>query len=177
LYHGEVIEANEENTVITANIPLDPVEKGAIPVKIAVRNYFINNLRLIVSYVGIVLAGLVVIIYPTVITIGALIAHIILFLIFRRLIVPPKPKSWGIVYDKETKEPLKQAVVRIFDLRFKKLLEVQVTDRKGRYAFLVGDNQYQLLSEKPGYTKETVAPVDLIKKDKIINLDIGLEKK
>jgi hypothetical protein len=81
------------------------------------------------------------------------------------------------VYDKETKEPLKQAVVRIFDLRFKKLLEVQVTDRKGRYAFLVGDNQYQLLSEKPGYEQETVAPVDLIKKDKIINLDIGLEKK
>jgi hypothetical protein len=42
---------------------------------------------------------------------------------------------------------------------------------------LVGDNQYQLLSEKPGYEQETVAPVDLIKKDKIINLDIGLEKK
>ena len=176
LYHGEAIEVTEEKTVITANIPLDPVDKKVMPMKVAIRNYFINNLRLIISYVGLVLALLVVIIYPTVITIGALILHVLLYLLFTRLIVPKKPKSWGIIYDEKSKEPIKHAVVKIFDMRFKKLLEVQVTDGKGRYAFLVGKNQYQLLSEKPGYAKKQVAPVDLIRQDQIINLDIGLEK-
>ena len=176
LYHGEAIEVTEEKTAITANIPLDPVEKGIMPIKTVIRHYSMNNLRLIVSYVGMTLAALIVLIYPTVITIGALIIHILLYLLFRRLIVPPKPKSWGIVYDEKTKQPLRHAIVRIFDLRFKKLLEVQVTDKKGRYAFLVGKNQYQLLSEKPGYAKREVSPVDLISQEQIIDLDIGLQK-
>ncbi len=136
LYHGEMLEITEKDAVITANIPLDPAEKMALPLKEVLRSYLLKNLRLIISYVGIILALLIVIIYPTVITIGALILHVILFLIFRRLIVPAKPKRWGIVYDAENKAPLHQAVVRIFDTKFNKLLETQVTDRKGRYAFL-----------------------------------------
>ncbi len=176
LYHGEVIEVTEKDAVITANIPLDPAEKMVLPIKEVVRSYLLKNLRLIISYIGMVLALLIVIIYPTVITIGALILHVILFLIFRRMIVPAKPKRWGIVYDAENKAPLHQAIVRIFDTRFNKLLETQVTDRNGRYAFLVGKNEYQLLTEKEGYKPKEVKPVDLVKNEEIVNLDLGLSK-
>ncbi len=176
LYHGEVIEVTEKDAVITANIPLDPAEKMVLPIKEVVRSYLLKNLRLIISYIGMVLALLIVIIYPTVITIGALILHVILFLIFRRMIVPAKPKRWGIVYDAENKAPLHQAIVRIFDTRFNKLLETQVTDRNGRYAFLVGKNEYQLLTEKEGYKPKEVKPVDLVKNEEIVNLDVGLNR-
>jgi fimbrial isopeptide formation D2 family protein len=176
LYHGEVIEVTEKDAVITANIPLDPAEKKALAFSEVIRGYVLKNLRLIISYVGLILAIIVVLIIPTVITIGCLILHVILFLVFRRFLVPAKPKSWGIVYDQKNKEPLGSSVIRIFDIKFNKLLETQVTDRKGRYAFLVGKNQYQMLTEKPGYQKKEVKPVDLVKNEKIVNLDIGLNK-
>ncbi|MFA5188961.1 MAG: hypothetical protein WC460_06390 [Patescibacteria group bacterium] len=176
LYHGEEIEVKEKEGVVTANIPLDPVNKMALTEKEAVRSYVIKNTRLIVAYSGIILALLVVLIYPTIITIGALSLHIIMFLIFRTLIVPPKPKSWGIVYDQASKKPLGQALVRIFETRFNKLLETQVTDSKGRYAFLVGQNKYQLLTEKQGYQNKEIKDVDLVSKEQIVNLDMGLEK-
>jgi len=176
LYHGEEIEVKEKEGVITANIPLDPKERKVLTEKEAIRSYLIKNSRLAVSYLGMILALLVILIYPTAITIGSLVVHIILYIIFRHLIVPPKPRSWGIVYDEKSKEPLTYAIVRILDIRFNKLLETQVTDTRGRYAFLVGKNQYQLLTEKEGYQKKEIKPVDLFKKETIVNLDIGLAK-
>jgi len=176
LYHGEEIEVKEKEGVITANIPLDPKERKVLTEKEAIRSYLIKNSRLAVSYLGMILALLIILIYPTAITIGSFVLHIVLFLIFRRLLVPLKPRSWGIVYDQKTKAPLTYAIVRIFDIRFNKLLETQVTDTRGRYAFLVGKNQYQLLTEKQGYQKKEIKPVDLLKKETIVNLDIGLAK-
>jgi hypothetical protein len=176
LYHGEEIEVMQKEGVVTANIPLDPREKKRLTEKEAIRSYLIKNLRLLVSYIGLILSILIILIYPTVITIGSLVIHIILFLLFRRLVVPPKPKSWGIVYDEKTKEPISLAIVRIFETRFNKLLETQVTDGKGRYAFLVGKNRYQLLTEKQGYQPKEIKQIDLIKKEEIVNLDINLAK-
>jgi len=176
LYHGEAIDVTEKDAVITANIPLDPAEQKALAFAEVIRSYILKNVRLIISYMGLILALIVVLIVPTVFTIGALIIHILLFLAFRRFLAPTKPKSWGIVYDLNTKQPLGSAIVRILDTKFNKLLETQVTDRKGRYAFLVGQNQYQLLTEKPGYQQKEVPAVDLVNKEQIINLDIGLNK-
>jgi hypothetical protein len=176
LYHGEEIEVTAKDAVITANIPLDPVEQKSLPINEIIRNYIIKNLRLIISYIGITLSLLVILIYPTAITIGSFVFHLILYSILVRLLIPPKPKSWGIVYDSKTNDPVHYAIVRILDMKFNKLLETQVTDSKGRYAFLVGKNQYQLLTEKEGYEKKEVKPVDLIKKDEIVDLDIGLQK-
>jgi hypothetical protein len=147
LYHGEAIEVTEKDAVLTANIPLDPVDKKSLAIADVIKSYILKNLRLIIAYVGLILALLVVLIIPTVWTIGALVTHFILFLVFRRFLVPAKPKSWGIVYDQKNKEPLGASVIRIFDIKFNKLLETQVTDRKGRYAFLVGKNQYQMLTD------------------------------
>jgi hypothetical protein len=176
LYHGEAIAVTAKDAVLTANIPLDPAEKKSLAFSEVIRSYLLRNLRLIVSYVGMILAFVVVLIIPTAITIGCLILHILFFLAFRRFIVPAKPKSWGIVYDARTKAPLSSSVVRIFDLKFNKLLETQVTDSNGRYSFLVGKNEYQLLTEKPGYLTREVKPVDLVENEEIVNLDVSLDK-
>jgi uncharacterized repeat protein (TIGR01451 family) len=177
LYHGEAIEVTDQEAVITANVPLDPSEKKIMPERQVIFGYLFKNLRLVISYVGLILAGLIFLIYPTWITGISILFHILLFTIFMRLLVPPKPKSWGIVYDQKTKEPLHYAIVRIFDIKFNKLLETQVTDSKGRYSFLVSKNQYQLLAEKIGYANKEIKPVDLVEKEEIVDLDLGLNKK
>lgn len=176
LYHGEMVEVRKNNTTVSVNIPVDSAEKKALPASLVIKHYLRENFRLMVSYLGIILALIVVIVIPTVVTVAALILHLILYLIFRRLIVPPKPKSWGIIYDKKDKKPLAQSVIRIFDLKFNKLLETQVADRKGRYAFLVGKNKFQVSADKNGYQQERVSPVDLVKEKEIIALNIGLKK-
>ncbi|MFC1598958.1 FG-GAP-like repeat-containing protein [Patescibacteria group bacterium] len=176
LYHGEEIDVKEKGGVITANIPLDTKAEEVKPIKEVIKSYTIKNLRLITSYVGLILAVLVLIIYPSVITLVALIIHMAFYGTFRKILVPKKPKGWGIVYDKKTKEPLNYSVVRIFDMKFNKLLETQVTDAKGRYAFLASRNIYQLTAEKQGYQKEEIKDIDLVKEEDIVNLDIALKK-
>ena len=78
-----------------------------------------------------------------------------------RLAVPQKPKSWGIIYDEKTHKPLARTAARIFDQQYNKLLETQVTDKTGRYSFLVGRNKYYVSYEKDGYEKKQSETIDL----------------
>ncbi len=64
--------------------------------------------------------------------------------LFRR-----KKKGWGVVYNSITKEPLDLAVVRLYDKNQEKLLKSKVTDRQGRYNFLVDQGEYYLEVGKP----------------------------
>ncbi|MFC1598869.1 hypothetical protein ACFL2U_02605, partial [Patescibacteria group bacterium] len=177
LYHGNVLNITTENSVLTSNIPLDQKDKELKSNAIILRNHFIRNTRSFTAYSGTILASLVLIIFPSIITFSALMFHLILLLLFRAVLIPPKSKSWGFVFEKGTKNPLHYSIVRIFDLKFNKLLETQVTDSKGRYAFLVSKNIYQLVAEKTGYQSKEIKPINLVKKEDIVDLDIDLEKK
>ncbi|MEY4744065.1 MAG: hypothetical protein RL272_10, partial [Candidatus Parcubacteria bacterium] len=163
LYHGENIEVKEE-TAITANIPLDPVTVEKTPRKIMLEGIgrrFQKSLG-ILSISAMVISAIIT---PTVIMLALLGGNVVLYLVFRRLAIPPKPKNWGIVYDDATGKPVQNVVARIFESKYNKLLETQVTDVKGRYAFLVGNNIYYVTFEKPGYQKQQKGPLDLTKKE------------
>lgn len=177
LYHGEVLTINEKGVPVVANIPLDPEEKAAAPLKEVAKTSAFLGLRTFVAYSGTVLALAVVLIIPTVVTALALAAHLILLGIFTRLTTPPKPKNWGIVYDDKTKKPLAKTVVRIFDTRFNKLLDSKVTDSKGRYGFGVGSNNYRVSAGKEGYQGTGARDVDLVNNKEATNINIGLQKK
>lgn len=176
LYHGKEIDVKEKDTIISNDIPLDSKEKKAVSVKELIKKQSEKSLRVLVAYSGLILAVVTVLIWPTRITVIALLIHILLFKIFRRLVVPKKPKSWGRVIDKKSKKPISKAVVRLFDMQFNRLIAVELTDAYGRYSFLVGRNKYQVLAEKSGYKKEHIENIDLEKRDEIIGLDISLEK-
>ena len=62
-----------------------------------------------------------------------------------------KRKGWGVVYNSITKTPVDLAVVRLYDANTKKLLQSRVTDRGGRYMFLVGEGQYYLEAVNPKF--------------------------
>lgn len=51
-------------------------------------------------------------------------------------------------------EPISRVVVRVFDSMYNKLVDTAVTDRKGRYAVLVGPSKYYTTYEKEGFEKK-----------------------
>ena len=59
--------------------------------------------------------------------------------LFRR-----RKKGWGIVYNSITKKPIDLAIVRLYDKTSGKLLKSKVTDKAGRYNFLVLEGNYYL---------------------------------
>ncbi|GEM_PF-6559772 len=63
-----------------------------------------------------------------------------------------KRKSWGVAYDAITKEPIALAIIRLMDETTKRLVETQVTDRSGRFGFLVKEGKYRLEVVKTGFT-------------------------
>ncbi|HLD28114.1 MAG TPA: carboxypeptidase-like regulatory domain-containing protein, partial [Patescibacteria group bacterium] len=71
-----------------------------------------------------------------------------------------RKKGWGIVYNSITKKPIDLAVVRLYDRDTKKLVKSRVTDKEGRYHFLVEEGNYYLEVVKSKF----VFPSDLLKK-------------
>lgn len=58
-------------------------------------------------------------------------------------------KPWGVVYNAITKDPIDLAIVRLFDKKQNKLIETQVTDKNGRFSFLVAPGDYTIDVKKP----------------------------
>ncbi len=179
LYHGEPIVVKEK-MMLSVNIPLDPVvvTKSTRRIWIAGIGRSLQKNVGILSVLVLVVAAVIV---PTPLTFGMLGANVVMFLVFRRIALPRKSKEWGIVYDGETKKPVKNVVARIFEAGHNRLLETQVTDVNGRYAFVIGMNMYYVTFEKPGYFKEQKGPVELIpldekKKDgaQVVAVDVPL---
>ncbi len=165
LYHGETVNVTQSSS-ITANIPIDPVAKEKTPTRVFWEGIGRRAQKSVSLLTIIAMAGAFAI-TPTPI-VGALLAtNIIMYFVFRRIAAGRKPKNWGIVYDDITKKPLRNTVVRIFEAKYNKLLETKITDMRGRYAFLVGNNVYYVTFDKPGYRKRQEGPIDLIevKKD------------
>ena len=75
--------------------------------------------------------------------------------LFRR-----RKKGWGVVYNSVTKKPVDLAVVRLYDFNGKKLLRSRVTNKEGRYNFLVEEGNYYLEVVKPGFVFPSVILVN-----------------
>ncbi len=179
LYHGEPIVVKEQDAVIAANIPLDPAgESVKTPTSIRWER-LTRRFMHVLSIAGVVVAIVVAFVQPTAWTIVVAVVQVLVLILFLRMAIPNKPKSWGIVYDHKTRRPLANAIVRIFDPKYNKLLETQITDGRGRYAFLVGPNQYYTTYEKGGYTKLEVRPIDRTdtKEASYVSVDVGLNRK
>ncbi|MFA5128971.1 MAG: Ig-like domain-containing protein [Patescibacteria group bacterium] len=178
IYHGEEITVTEKNTLVTPNIPIDPVEGTAKPDKKIVLAHFGRKAQNIIAPLGILAAAISVLISPQLWMVAVLAGHCLLYALFRRLARSKKPKSWGIVYENQTKAPVGLTVARIFETEYNKLLETQVTDGRGRYSFLVGNNAYYVTFSKPGFAPKRTETIDLRgrKEGAAVGLDVGLDK-
>ncbi|MFH1404851.1 MAG: fibronectin type III domain-containing protein [Patescibacteria group bacterium] len=160
VYHGEPIEVTENNAVITANIPVDPVQvqNGLHPrKKMAIR---LRTIQRFVALVGVLGAIVFAVLRPTAVAFVMIAVQCGLYLLVQRLTIVKKPKSWGIVYDRQTGRPLSNVVARIFEPKYNKLLETAVTDSKGRYSFLLGPDIFFATFDKDGFNRHEIRPID-----------------
>jgi hypothetical protein len=177
IYHGEIITVDENNAVITANIPLDPAGEHEKPLRI-VWQRTARRLQIAVSWIGLVITVFAIYISPRWYMWLLLGIHLVFFVVLHFLAAPPKIKSWGIVYDITNKKPVARTVARLFNVQFNKLVASQVTDSKGRYYFLAGDDEYYITYEHPQYDTERTDVIDLKGKSaEAINVDIALHGK
>lgn len=178
IYHGEAVPLTAGGT-ITMNVPLDPISVEKTPRRVVAEGFA----RKAQKGIGLISIGAMLIsaiINPTALMLALFFGNILMYAVFRRLAIKKRPRNFGLVIDQETGKPLKSAVARIFESKFNKLLETQVTDDRGRYAFLVGTNVYYVTFEKPGYQKDQRGPVNLVKTEKevekLVAVDVRLTK-
>ena len=181
LYHGEPIEVTAEHALVAANVPLDPLSTGAqhAPWRIRAKRV-LRTVQHLAALSGILVALAILILRPGVYAGVVLGVQLSIYLLIRRLAKPRrKPRGWGIVYDERTRRPLSNVVVRVFEPVYNKLLATAMTDRRGRYNFLVGPNEYYARFRKDGYEETEVKPIDLsaAKEPTDIAIDVTLKKR
>ncbi|RMD50675.1 PEGA domain-containing protein [Candidatus Parcubacteria bacterium] len=179
VYTGGLIEVGEENVIINANIPLDPItgiEKQTV--KNLILKRFIRTFQNIIAFSGFILAIGVAFIQPTLFSGGLLIAHMVIFSITKILAKPKIKKGWGVVVAENDGKPVQNAIVRLFEPKYNKLIESVLTDGKGRYAFLVGPNEYFVTINKEGYEPIEIKPIDYSKnkEPKVFAANVSLKK-
>jgi hypothetical protein len=180
LYHGELLRVTDKDAVITPNIPLDPSQAAKYSEPKNIRwNAHLRMIQHIIALSGVIVSIVFAIIRPNVLAAVMVLIQIGVYQIVQRLAKPRKPKTWGIVYDKNTGRPLSNVVARIFEPKYNKLLETQVTDSKGRYSFLLGPAEYYAVFEKEGYRSTQIKPIDFTKdtEAKDFSRDINLQLK
>ncbi len=143
---------------LSFNTPLDPT--GAVSSAESVLHAD-RKKRIAAAFgsVGVIITLVSFAVSPTILVGCFVMFHLISHMAFRRIAHPHRPKTWGIVTDAATGKPVDKTIVRIFDTQYNKLLETQVTDDKGRYAFLVGKNSYIVTAEKQGVGSYRSQPI------------------
>ncbi len=176
LYHGESVEV-VHSALLTANVPMDPPDKPDVTIAHMVKAHRLRMIQRFVSSLGVVASVGSFLVSPSRFTGGMLVVQAATYVVFYRLAKANRPKGWGLVSDAGSRKSLGQAIVRIFDTRFHKLLETQITDKEGKYAFFTGPNVYKVTAEKPGYVKFESKDIDLTKgSERIIKEKIELQK-
>lgn len=161
IYLGEALPMGE-NGIVAKNMPGDPtVHEMDDATAIAKLGGKKHGVRMGIASFGPALGFFALVIKPTPFTALLFGAQLLAYLFFKRLIVGKTVKRWGAIHNEKTGQPVEKAIVRIFALPYKKLLETQVTDKLGRYSFLVGGGKYFLTVSKEGYYKTETDPLDL----------------
>jgi hypothetical protein len=156
IYHGERIVLTDSGTIMV-NIPVDPVgrEKNVRQLR---WERFGRKAHKSIAIGAVAVALIVAVVFPSALSIGLLGTNILMLALSRRLGVLRAAKNWGVVRDEQGK-PVGQVLARVFDTKFNKLLESQITDREGRYSFLVGGNTYVVTYQKSGFRDEQRGPL------------------
>lgn len=157
VYHGESFEITQGDEIKYA-IPMDPLELSKLRMfveSIFGRFKFGLNILHILLFVGGLIASIYAYSkYPSYINFGILFLFIPSFFLIIRNIFFSRSK-FGVVRD-INKKRLEGVVVGLREMEFEKIVAKRVTDRDGRYRFLIGRGEYQLEVLETGYTIESI---------------------
>lgn len=160
VYTGQSIQVTQRDATIAANIPMDVQEAAPQATVSLLRRRLLHRVQMIFSFSGVFLSLLVWIFSPSMFSFVLAIVQLVVFLLFLRLARSKKPQGWGVVYDAKTRHPVGNAIVRLFEPKYNKLVESALTDSLGRYSFLVGPNEYFVSTSHEGYEDRIIRPID-----------------
>jgi prepilin-type N-terminal cleavage/methylation domain-containing protein len=160
LTHGETVVVAEDTLALTVNVPLDP-DGQDVPDRLLLRRALRSTIRRAIAVSGPVLAFLALLAVPSFVLAALFVGHCVLYAFFQKVSIPRQAKTWGVVRDQETNDPVSRAVVRLFALPYHKLIASTVTDSRGRYQFLVGTASVYLTATKEGYEKTETEALDV----------------
>lgn len=179
LYFGEEIEISASKT-ITKNIPMDQQgfdwNEFAKRDKKIIKSHFPHKKLITQIANALFFAGLLFAVGLFIIKIDAYNTAILILYVFLSILrfVKFKPKSYGIITERNTGFPLSFAIVRIFSKESKREVFHRVADQYGHYYCLLQKGEYYTTIEKKNndesysvvYTSEP-----FISKNKILNRD------
>ncbi|MFA6503875.1 MAG: carboxypeptidase-like regulatory domain-containing protein [Patescibacteria group bacterium] len=144
---------------VANNIPIDPKE-DARKHKDIKRKLTLRKVQSTAAVLTTLLSFGVFALVPTYQYLGLAVFQLLTYVVFRRLAYRKPFPSYGVILDQKTGKPIKSAVVRILDTQFNRILETQITDAQGRYAFLVGRGKFYVTINKDGYESVRSEAID-----------------
>lgn len=161
--------------IITKNIPMDPLQGMKNRSKVFSRWIVLSdNAQIVIS----VATPLIAWIYPF---ISGQWIHWLFFTIYtvanllRIISFRPAKPQFGTVKDAQTGKPLERVILRLFDSKFNRVLNTQVTTAKGRYAFLVNQGSYYMALKKDGYRTLRINFPDITKNSYPLATDVQMK--
>jgi hypothetical protein len=179
IYHGEMFAIKGEHDVNFA-VPLDPMEESKLRIgweslwgRI---KYVVNVLHIILFLVGITFAFYTYYVTPSLLSLFVLLLFVPTFFFILRNILANRDR-YGIVFNKE-KNKLEGIVIGLREAEFDRIIAKRVSDRGGRYRFLVDEGRYYLEVLDTTYKVENIQNGNEVyaKKETLIDRDITVSK-
>lgn len=158
LYHGGDLNISGDEAINYA-VPLDPVDREHVTIG-KLKDQSTKIFQNFFAMFGLVVAVLSFVITPTAWIAFYFFLHLLFFALFYKLSHLPMTVSWGIITDESGKKPIDDVLVRVFDSTYNRLVESGTTDRKGRYAILVGPAKYFVKYTKEGFQEKQTQELD-----------------
>ena len=166
----------KDHGAITKNIAIDKLDTAREHSPLNKRITLSKDMQFAIAWLSPFLALGIAYVQPHAWVIWSMYGIYMLMMLDRLFSFAPPQPPFGTVRDAATGEPLANAVVRILDSRFNKLLETQVTSPKGRYAFIVNRGAYRIYVRKRGYTG-VILNFPAVKEDRtLMAKDVRLKK-
>lgn len=166
-----------DHGIITVNIPLDPQNEKRKRSKVFRRLLVLgDNTQLIITYASPILAAAYPFLRPTSIPAWGLFIGYVAMIGHRITHFTPGKAPYGSVREAKTGEPIENVVIRLFDAKFNKLLNTQITSGKGRYAMLVNRGAYYMTLKADGYKPVRLNFPHITKDSYPLATDVKLKK-
>lgn len=153
-FEKRVTVKQESAGTVDWDVPLREGEVTGFSIRIKLKNFLSDGRESIPKmslyfYIGGFLFSIVATIISPILFNFLVILFYILEGIFH--ILKGAKRGWGKVYDSSTKQGIGYVFVRVFDPLEKKLINTLITEKDGKYMFLIDPGNYLILAQKQGY--------------------------
>lgn len=153
VYRGEKFRLVRDNQDLSYSIPLDPHSDSPSISYLKLVGMYISSIVIMLNPVFLLVGvGLSLGLYSATGNILNLVILMVYVIVLGSQVVSSlgKRTTWGVVKDDKGKR-LAGIKIGIYDKKYKKLIDVRVTDSRGRYRFLLPKDEYVLKTYKSDY--------------------------